>query len=119
MIAETEEKKVETPADENFAFVVAPTKEEVVIEENEDDLTSFGAFDPTLELSDYQKPSIDLLKEYGNNETNVNQEELIANKDKIVSTLKNFGIEIAKIKATIGPTVTLYEIIPAEGVRIS
>jgi len=119
MIAETEEKKIETPEDENVAFVVAPTKEEVVVEETEDDLTSFGEFDPTLELSDYQKPSIDLLKEYGSNEINVNQEELHANKDRIISTLKNFGIEIAKIKATVGPTVTLYEIIPAEGVRIS
>src|ERR1035437_6431743 len=119
MIAETEEKKVETPADENVAFVVAQTKEEAVVEENEDDLSSFGDFDPTLELSEYQKPSIDLLKEYGSNEINVNQEELHANKDRIISTLKNFGIEIAKIKATVGPTVTLYEIIPAEGVRIS
>ncbi|MBI4946390.1 MAG: DNA translocase FtsK 4TM domain-containing protein [Bacteroidetes bacterium] len=121
MTAETEEKEKETDKseDENVAFVVAPTKEEVVVEETEDDLTSFGEFDPTLELSDYQKPSIDLLKEYGSNEINVNQEELHANKDRIISTLKNFGIEIAKIKATVGPTVTLYEIIPAEGVRIS
>ncbi len=127
MIAEVEEKKPEVEKtegvslndDENVAFTVAKAKEEAVVEETEDDLTSFGEFDPTLELSEYQKPSIDLLKEYGNNETNVNQEELIANKDRIVSTLKNFGIEIAKIKATIGPTVTLYEIIPAEGVRIS
>ncbi len=105
--------------DENVQFTVAQVKEEAVVEEIEDDLSSFGDFDPTLELSDYQKPSIDLLKEYGNNEISVNQEELLANKDRIISTLKNFGIEIAKIKATVGPTVTLYEIIPAEGVRIS
>ncbi|MBI4931176.1 MAG: DNA translocase FtsK 4TM domain-containing protein [Bacteroidetes bacterium] len=118
MIPETEETE-DKEEDENVQFTVAQTKGEKLVEETEDDLSSFGDFDPTLELSDYQKPSIDLLKEYGNNETNVNQEELIANKDRIVSTLKNFGIEIAKIKATIGPTVTLYEIIPAEGVRIS
>ena len=123
MIAETEDPsaslRVTKDEDENVAFVVAQTKEEAVVEENEDDLSSFGDFDPTLELSEYQKPSIDLLKEYGSNEINVNQEELHANKDRIISTLKNFGIEIAKIKATVGPTVTLYEIIPAEGVRIS
>lgn len=118
MIPEVQEEE-EKAEDENVQFTVAQTKEEVIVEETEDDLSSFGDFDPTLELSDYQKPSIDLLKEYSNNETNVNQEELIANKDRIVSTLKNFGIEIAKIKATIGPTVTLYEIVPAEGVRIS
>lgn len=114
-----EEKKVETGEDANVQFTVAKVKEEAVVSETEDDLSSFGDFDPTLELSDYQKPPIDLLKEYGTNEISVNQEELLANKDRIISTLKNFGIEIAKIKATVGPTVTLYEIVPAEGVRIS
>jgi len=120
MVPEKAEDEEEKEQDENVQFTVAKTEQEAIkTEETEDDLSSFGDFDPTLELSDYQKPSIDLLKEYGNNETNVNQEELVANKDRIVSTLRNFGIEIAKIKATIGPTVTLYEIIPAEGVRIS
>jgi len=119
MIPEVEEeKKIET-GDENVQFTVAKVKEEATVAETEEDLSSFGDFDPTLELSDYQKPPLDLLKEYGNNEINVNQEELLANKDRIISTLKNFGIEIAKIKATVGPTVTLYEIVPAEGVRIS
>jgi S-DNA-T family DNA segregation ATPase FtsK/SpoIIIE len=119
-VQEIQEEKVVVPeGDENVQFTVAQAKEEAVVEETEDDLSTFGDFDPTLELSDYQKPSIDLLREYGNNEINVNQEELVANKDRIISTLKNFGIEIAKIKATVGPTVTLYEIIPAEGVRIS
>ncbi|TAL63361.1 MAG: DNA translocase FtsK [Bacteroidetes bacterium] len=121
MVPEVQEIRTEeTEAnEENVQFTVAQMNEEAIVEETEDDLSSFGDFDPTLELSDYQKPSIELLKEYGNNETNVNQEELVTNKDRIVSTLKSFGIEIAKIKATIGPTVTLYEIIPAEGVRIS
>jgi DNA segregation ATPase FtsK/SpoIIIE, S-DNA-T family len=114
-----EEKKTETGSDANVQFTVAKIKEEAVVVDIEDDLSSFGDFDPTLELSDYQKPPIDLLKEYGNNEINVNQEELLANKDRIISTLKNFGIEIVKIKATVGPTVTLYEIVPAEGIRIS
>lgn len=114
-----EEEQVIAGEDENVQFTVAQVKEEAVAEETEDDLSTFGDFDPTLELSDYQKPSIELLREYGSNEINVNQEELVANKDRIISTLKNFGIEIAKIKATVGPTITLYEIVPAEGVRIS
>ena len=118
MIPEVQEKEKKTD-DENVQFTVAKIEEEALVQETEDDLSSFGDFDPTLELSDYQKPSIDLLKDYGQSEATVNQEELLANKDKILSTLKNFGIEIAKIKATIGPTVTLYEIVPAEGVRIS
>lgn len=122
MVPEVQEEKKEevmVGGDENVQFTVAKVQEEAVVEETEDDLSTFGDFDPTLELSDYQKPSLDLLKEYGNNEISVNQEELVANKDRIISTLKNFNIEIAKIKATVGPTVTLYEIVPAEGVRIS
>lgn len=105
--------------EENIQFSIAKTEKEAEVEVGEEDLSSFGEFDPTLELSDYQKPSIELLKDYGQIESAVNQEELFANKDRIVNTLKNFGIQIAKIKATIGPTVTLYEIVPAEGVRIS
>ena len=79
----------------------------------------FGEYDPTLDLGSYQFPSFDLLNDYGNIQSKVNQEELIANKNKILSTLKNYGIEIDKIMATVGPTVTLYEIVPAAGVRIS
>ena len=79
----------------------------------------FGEFDPTLELGTYQFPTIDLLNDYGKSEVKVSQEEFTANNDKIVSTLKNYGIEIEKIKVTPGPTVTLYEIVPAAGVRIS
>jgi len=78
-------------------------------------------FDPTLDLPDYQYPSIDLLDDYGGSATSVSvqKEELEANKNRIVDTLANYNIQIDKIKATIGPTVTLYEIIPAPGVRIS
>lgn len=79
----------------------------------------FGEYDPTLDLSHYQFPSTDLLNDYGTGQGKVNQEELVANKDRIVGTLKNYGIEIDKISATVGPTVTLYEIVPAAGVRIS
>ncbi len=75
-------------------------------------------YDPTLDLSHYQFPPLDLLKEY-ENLLSVSEEELTANKNKIEETLKNYGINITKISATIGPTITLYEIIPAPGVRIS
>ncbi|MDD3742554.1 MAG: DNA translocase FtsK 4TM domain-containing protein [Lentimicrobiaceae bacterium] len=77
-------------------------------------------YDPTLELANYRMPELGLLQDYPAGEgTSVKKEELEANKDKIVNTLGNYGISIDKIKATIGPTVTLYEIIPAPGVRIS
>ncbi|WP_219224734.1 FtsK/SpoIIIE family DNA translocase [Pedobacter antarcticus] len=79
----------------------------------------FGNYDPTLDLSSYQYPHLDLLEDYGSNKISVNADELEANKNKIVETLNHYNIEIDKIKATIGPTVTLYEIIPAPGIRIS
>lgn len=78
-----------------------------------------GEYDPTLDLSSYQTPSIDLLEKHATGSIEVSKEELEANKNKIVETLKNYGIEIERIKATIGPTVTLYEIVPEAGVRIS
>ena len=79
----------------------------------------FGQFDPTLELAKYQFPTLDLLKRYDTEGITINQEELEENKNKIVDTLSNYKIGIASIKATIGPTVTLYEIVPDAGVRIS
>ncbi|RYY36493.1 MAG: DNA translocase FtsK [Sphingobacteriaceae bacterium] len=79
----------------------------------------FGMFDPTLDLASYVYPPLELLENYGSNKISVNTDELEANKNKIVETLNHYNIEIDKIKATIGPTVTLYEIIPAPGVRIS
>jgi S-DNA-T family DNA segregation ATPase FtsK/SpoIIIE len=79
----------------------------------------FGLFDPTLELGNYQFPQLDLLKKYDTEGITINQEELEENKNRIVETLNNYKIGIASIKATIGPTVTLYEIVPEAGVRIS
>src|SRR5690606_38683384 len=79
----------------------------------------FGQFDPTLELSKYQFQPLDLLKKYDSESITINQQELEDNKNKIVDTLKNYSIGIASIKATIGPTVTLYEIVPDAGIRIS
>jgi S-DNA-T family DNA segregation ATPase FtsK/SpoIIIE len=76
-------------------------------------------YNPKLDLENYHFPTLDLLKTYENNEPTINMEEQNANKDKIISTLRSFGIEISTIKATVGPTVTLYEITPEQGVRIS
>ena len=78
-----------------------------------------GVYDPTLDLSNYRFPPLELLNEYEVGKVQVTQEELNANKDKIVATLTNFKIGISSIKATIGPTVTLYEIVPEAGIKIS
>lgn len=83
-------------------------------------VSDFGEFDPTLELSKYKFPHLDLLDTHGGSGgITINQEELEENKNKIVETLRNYKIGIAQIKATIGPTVTLYEIVPDAGIRIS
>lgn len=80
----------------------------------------FGEFDPTLELGNYKFPHLELLDTHGAaGGITINQEELEENKNRIVNTLKNYKIGISQIKATIGPTVTLYEIVPEAGVRIS
>jgi len=102
-------------------FVVETVEEESIVEENLATklVEDFGEFDPTLELSNFRFPSIDLLKDYGDSGITINQEELEANKNRIVETLRNYKIDIAQIKATVGPTVTLYEIIPEAGIRIS
>ena len=78
-----------------------------------------GQYDPTLDLSSYRFPPLDLLNEYEASKVQVTQDELNQNKDKIVATLTNFKIGIQSIKATIGPTVTLYEIVPDAGIKIS
>jgi S-DNA-T family DNA segregation ATPase FtsK/SpoIIIE len=103
------------------AFVIEKVEEEDIVEENMASrlVADFGLFDPTLDLSNYKFPTIDLLKEYASGGITINQEELEENKNKIVETLRNYKIEIAQIKATVGPSVTLYEIVPEAGIRIS
>lgn len=105
----------------NEIKVTPPLTIEVTEEEKKSTelVEQFGMYDPTLDLSSYKYPPLDLLENHGSNKIAVNAEELEANKNKIVETLNHYNIEIDKIKATIGPTVTLYEIIPAPGVRIS
>lgn len=116
-------EKVENDKKSETAFEVNQWVEEPVVLEEENKAAAlveeFGEYDPTLDLGSYKFPSFDLLQDYGSGQTKVNQEELVANKDRIINTLKNYGIEIDKITATVGPTVTLYEIVPAAGVRIS
>lgn len=103
------------------SFVIETAAEEDIIEENLASrlVADFGLFDPTLDLSNYKFPTIDILKEYSSGGITINQEELEENKNRIVDTLRNYKIEIAQIKATVGPSVTLYEIVPEAGIRIS
>ena len=112
------EKTIEP--EEELEIEINTTKEELLENNISQQLVEkYGSYDPTLELSKYVFPTLDLLKDYGDGSITINQEELEANKSKIVETLKNYKIEIAQIKANIGPTVTLYEIVPAAGIRIS
>jgi S-DNA-T family DNA segregation ATPase FtsK/SpoIIIE len=112
---------VEPNKDAGFEIVDTTSKEENLVEENTAArlVENIGEFDPTLELSSFQFPNFDLLNDYGPQHGKVNEEEIIANKNRIVSTLKNYNIEIERITATVGPTVTLYEVVPAPGIRIA
>lgn len=105
--------------EEDFSVEVEQGEDELSESEISQKIESLGPFDPRLDLSRYNFPSVELLKPHGGQGPQINKEELEENKNKIVETLNHYKIEIAKIKASIGPTVTLYEIIPAPGVRIS
>lgn len=130
-LSDNETFKTETPkekkiilksSDDDIAMEVETISEEEEVTENLSNklVKEFGEFDPTLELSNYRFPTIDLLKDYTAGQgITINQEELEENKNRIVETLSNYKIGIDSIKATVGPTVTLYEIIPEAGVRIS
>ena len=116
--------EIQTEHTEGNDDSVSMKVEEINFEEKSTKNISFNKadlkkFDPTLDLSNFKNPSIDLLKDYGDGTIKIDQDELETNKNKIVDTLKNYNIGIKQIKATIGPTVTLYEIIPDAGVRIS
>ncbi len=119
-VVKMDNKPAETiSVDDDFEIEIADVEEEISDDEADKLRQSYGDYDPTLDLSGYMLPPIDLLKEYGGGGLNIDKEELEENKNKIVETLQNYKIEIAKIKATVGPTVTLYEIVPAPGIRIS
>lgn len=109
-----------TDGDVDFSVEEALPKDEILSDDEVDSkVEDFGEYDPTLDLSSFQFPSIELLKDFGDAQNTVTKEELEANKNRILGTLENYNIKITSIKATIGPTVTLYEIVPAPGVRIS
>jgi S-DNA-T family DNA segregation ATPase FtsK/SpoIIIE len=118
--AEPDDDDLELEMGEVFKeeVVEIPLERNVTIKEEEYELEN-SDYDPTLDLSRYVFPTIDLLEERSSGNPQVTDDELKANKNKILQTLKNYSIEIEKIRATTGPTVTLYEIVPAPGVRIS
>lgn len=114
-VTKPEEKKSEKKQDPVFTI-----EEPVETDRLADQLVEeHGVYDPTLDLSHYKFPPLDLLREYETGKVQVTQDELNQNKDRIVATLINFKIGIQSIKATIGPTVTLYEIVPDAGIKIS
>lgn len=113
----TTENKEDAEAGEDLELTIeAPKQETKVVPGEHKGIDT--EFDPTLDLPDFKYPTIDLLKHY-DDDVVVDHQELEANKKKIVETLDHYSINIVKIKATIGPTVTLYEIVPAPGIRIS
>jgi S-DNA-T family DNA segregation ATPase FtsK/SpoIIIE len=132
------EPEIENEIEQNNLENIIPVKEsttmtdkvdievkEIVEEKSEADnladklVDNFGQFDPKLELGKFQFPKLSLLKQYDSEKITIDKDELEENKNRIVDTLANYNISISNIKATIGPTVTLYEIIPDAGVRIS
>ena len=104
---------LEQPVEKEPAFQVEKAEEEEYVG------TEKEPYNPRLDLENYHYPTIDLMKHYDDNGPTIDMVEQNANKDKIINTLRSFGIEISTIKATVGPTVTLYEITPEQGVRIS
>ena len=114
---ETEEKEIDITEKTGFHIEVAGDEE--IVKKAEHLVEEQGPYDPKLELSDYRYPTFDLLKDYGATDITYNEKELKRNKDKIVKTLLDFKIKISKIEVIVGPSVTLYEIIPEAGVRIS
>jgi S-DNA-T family DNA segregation ATPase FtsK/SpoIIIE len=130
-LADDDEFVVTVPQEEEY---VVPEQPPIVSSENEAphfsidvptgddevyDGSSLGVYDPKLDLSMYRNPSVELLKKYDTGEHHVDMEEQKANQIRIKQTLESFGISIASIKATVGPTITLYEVVPDVGVRIS
>lgn len=118
-IPDTPTDAVEPYESDDFSVEI-PVEEEILSDDEANKLRKeYGDYDPTLDLAGYVLPSIELLRDWGSGGVNINKQELEDNKNKIVETLSHYKIDIAKIKATVGPTVTLYEIVPAPGVRIS
>ena len=114
--SEEKSNQINNPAEEIIIQIEKTSEEESL---NNISQQAEGDYDPTLDLSSYILPSIELLSDYSNKNQLVSRDELESNKRRIVKTLENYKINITDIKATVGPTITLYEIVPAPGVRIS
>ena len=117
-------EKTETPTEEqenDLGLEVTETTTEETLSETEIEkkLKELGDFDPTLELSQFKMPGMDLLNDYGGSKIEIDKDELENNKNRIVETLGHYKIGITSISATVGPTITLYEIVPEAGIRIS
>jgi S-DNA-T family DNA segregation ATPase FtsK/SpoIIIE len=121
LTTEKEENTSSIEDQDNIAIEINSTENEEKLSEEEikKKLNELGDFDPTLELSSYKMPTIDLLKDYGGSEIKINKDDLEDKKNRIIETLGHYKIGIASISATVGPTITLYEIVPEAGVRIS
>jgi S-DNA-T family DNA segregation ATPase FtsK/SpoIIIE len=117
------EEKSDPEKSDNIKIEIKENIEEEILDEDliaKNLVKKYGEYDHTLELKNFKPPSVELLKEYDSSGViTINEEELEDNKEKIINTLGNYKIGIAKIEATIGPTVTLYEIVPEAGIRIS
>ncbi len=122
IVSDDDDFEVIVPADEEVSINEVPPSSnntEVDDEQTDEDAEQMEDYDPKKDLSSFQFPTMDLLKVYNTSNKAVDMEEQKENKEKIITTLRNYGIEITSIKATVGPTITLYEIIPQAGVRIS
>jgi S-DNA-T family DNA segregation ATPase FtsK/SpoIIIE len=118
LISEIQDLKIEVGADSSDREI----QDTSALEQNlsaEQLQEKFGLFDPTLELSGYKFPPLELLQHHGTQDLEINTEEIEYNKNRIIETLQHYNITIASIKATVGPTVTLFEIVPDAGIRIS
>lgn len=125
---QSESQKIVISSNQDLQIEVGSAAMDKEVEDTsslEDNLTAeqlqvkFGLFDPTLELSGYKFPPLELLQHHGSQDLEINTEEIEYNKNRIIETLLNYNITIASIKATVGPTVTLFEIVPDAGIRIS
>ena len=116
---DNKEEKTAAQEDEDMKLTVRHKKEDEDITTGHGTSQQIKDYDPTLDLPSYQLPPLNLLEEHRSDSSNVTKEELVNNKNRIVETLGNYKIRIDKITATIGPTITLYEIVPAPGIRIS
>jgi S-DNA-T family DNA segregation ATPase FtsK/SpoIIIE len=114
---ENTDKSLEYTGDDDLELKIEKAAREEMLDHSEG--KPLGDYDPTLDLSSYKLPTFDLLDDHSSDSGQVGEEELISNKNRIVKTLEDYKIEIRSIKATVGPTITLYEIVPAPGVRIS